>query len=276
MLHHGWFKICLAIDKENRVLTFYVQHTVFLFGFLQPSLQFLLRDKSLLTFILFRSGPIAPIVELSVGDPSSLDPCKAPLVFLAVDLESVIARLSKRPLFQSTDVAAALPSFRNRSPAILRTDPSGLREVPPAVLTAPHGNISFHAAPQRVVDHVPNAGGIQHRRTASRLHRLEAERDGAERKQAGISLHIVGIIFAACACGSLPALSTSSTNFPVAVPMNASQETLEAKARDMVDFTFRQLMMQAGVDSIADAGFRCNICVVEEGSSLLIYVLYDG
>ena len=71
-------------------------------------------------------------------------------------------------------------------------------------------------------------------------------------------------------------LDNSAYRFPAAVPTDASQETLEAKAKDMVDFTFRQLMMQAGVDTIADAGFRCNICVVEEGSSLLIYVLSDG
>ncbi len=71
-------------------------------------------------------------------------------------------------------------------------------------------------------------------------------------------------------------LDNSAYRFPAAVPLDASQETLEAKARDMVDFTFRQLMMQAGVDTIADAGFRCNVCIVEDGDSLLIYVLYDG
>lgn len=71
-------------------------------------------------------------------------------------------------------------------------------------------------------------------------------------------------------------LNNSAYRFPAAVPVNASQETLEAKARDMVDFTFRQLMMQAGRDTIADAGFHCNICIVEDGRSLLIYVLYDG
>ena len=71
-------------------------------------------------------------------------------------------------------------------------------------------------------------------------------------------------------------LDNSAYRFPAAVPTDASQETLEAKARDMVDFTFRQLMMQAGVDSLADAGFRCNVCIVENGGSLLIYVLYDG
>ena len=43
-----------------------------------------------------------------------------------------------------------------------------------------------------------------------------------------------------------------------------------------MDFTFRQLMMQPGVDSLTDADFRSNICIVEDGGSLLIYVLYDG
>ena len=71
-------------------------------------------------------------------------------------------------------------------------------------------------------------------------------------------------------------IDNSAYRFPAAVPVDASQETLEAKARDMVDFTFHQLMMQTGVDSLADAGFRCNVCIVENGGSLLIYVLYDG
>ena len=75
--------------------------------------------------------------------------------------------------------------------------------------------------------------------------------------------------------GSLT-LDNSAYRVPAAVPTDASQETLEAKARDMVDFTFRQFMMQAGRDSVADAGFHCNICIVENGESLLIYVLYDG
>lgn len=71
-------------------------------------------------------------------------------------------------------------------------------------------------------------------------------------------------------------LDNSAYRFPAAVPMDASQATLDAKARDMVDFTFRQLMMQAGVDSIADVGFHCNVTIAEDGESLLIYVLYDG
>lgn len=75
--------------------------------------------------------------------------------------------------------------------------------------------------------------------------------------------------------GSLT-LDNSAYRFPASVAADASQEVLEAKARDMVDYTFRQLMMQAGMDSIADAGFRCNVCIIEDGSSLLIYVLYDG
>lgn len=71
-------------------------------------------------------------------------------------------------------------------------------------------------------------------------------------------------------------LDNSAYRFPAALPVDASQTTLDAKARDMVDFTFRQLMMQAGVDSVADAGFHCNVRIVEDSGSLLIYVLYDG
>lgn len=71
-------------------------------------------------------------------------------------------------------------------------------------------------------------------------------------------------------------LGNSAYRFPASVAADASQETSEAKARDMVDYTFRQLMMQAGMDSIADAGFHCNVCIVEDGASLLIYVLYAG
>lgn len=72
-------------------------------------------------------------------------------------------------------------------------------------------------------------------------------------------------------------LGNSAYRFPASVAADASQETLEAKARDIVDYTFQQLMMQAGVDTLADAGLRCNVCIVEDGgSSLLIYVLYDG
>ena len=75
--------------------------------------------------------------------------------------------------------------------------------------------------------------------------------------------------------GSLT-LDNSAYRFPASVAADASQEVLEAKARDMVDYTFRQLMTQAGMDSIADAGFHCNVCIVEDGASLLIYVLSAG
>lgn len=71
-------------------------------------------------------------------------------------------------------------------------------------------------------------------------------------------------------------LDNSAYRFPASVAADASQETLEAKARDMVDYTFCQLMMQAGVDTLADAGIRCSVCIVEDGASLLIYVLYAG
>ena len=67
---------------------------------------------------------------------SGLDPCKAPLVFLAVDLESVVTCLPERPLLQSTDVAAVLLAIRNRPLTTLRADPPGLRKVAPTVFAA--------------------------------------------------------------------------------------------------------------------------------------------
>ena len=71
-------------------------------------------------------------------------------------------------------------------------------------------------------------------------------------------------------------MGNSAYRFPASVSVDASQETLEAKARDMVDYTFCQFMMQAGVDTLANAGIRCNVCIAEDGASLLIYVLYAG
>ena len=73
------------------------------------------------------------MVKLLVGDPSGLDPRKAPLVFLAVSLESIIACLPERPLLQSTDAPAVLLAIRNGALAILRADPPGLRKVVPAI-----------------------------------------------------------------------------------------------------------------------------------------------
>ena len=83
----------------------------------------------LVTFLFLRSGLFAPSVEIIVGYAPGLDPRKAPLVFLAVDLESVVTCLPKRPLLQSADVAAVLLAIRNRLLAILRADPPGLCKV---------------------------------------------------------------------------------------------------------------------------------------------------
>ena len=75
--------------------------------FFEPFKKCVSGDLLPLAFILLRPGPLTPIVKLLVGDPSGLDPRKAPFVFLAVSFESVIVCLSKRPLFQSADVTAA-------------------------------------------------------------------------------------------------------------------------------------------------------------------------
>lgn len=91
----------------------------------------------LVVFLFLRSGLFAPRVEILVGYAPGLDPSKAPLVFLVVDLESVVTCPLERPLLQSTDVPAVLLPFRNRPRAILRADPPGLRKVAPTVFAAP-------------------------------------------------------------------------------------------------------------------------------------------
>lgn len=70
----------------------------------------------------------------------------------------------------------------------------------------------------------------------------------------------------------------SAYRFPAAVPNTASQVTLNAKAVDMVDYTFQQQMVLNHVtaEDIQCAGFRCNIVITEENGGLLTYVLYDG
>ena len=115
--------------------------------FFEPFKKCVSGDLLPLAFILLRPGPLTPIVKLLVGDPSGLDPRKAPFVFLAVSFESVIVCLSKRPLFQSADVTAALLTLRNRPLTIFRADPPGLRKPAATVLAAPHGDVPLHAAP---------------------------------------------------------------------------------------------------------------------------------
>ena len=44
---------------------------------------------------------------------------------------------------------------------------------------------------------------------------------------------------------------------------------------DTVSYTHLDVYKRQGRDSVADAGFHCNVCIVEDGGSLLIYVLYN-
>ena len=154
--------------------------------FFEPFKKCVSGDLLPVAFFLFCSGPLAPIVKLLIGDPSSLDPREPLLVLLTVSLEYRVIRLPLRPLLESACLAAALLPFGNRPLAILRTDSSGLRKPAAAVLAAPHGDVALYAAPQRVIDHVPDAGGIQRRRAPPRLRWLEAERDGTEAEQCRI------------------------------------------------------------------------------------------
>ena len=73
-------------------------------------------------------------------------------------------------------------------------------------------------------------------------------------------------------------LDNSAYRFPAVVPNTVSQETLNAKAIDMVEFTFQQLMRVDGLTTqdFIDLGFRCNIYTYESNGEFSTYVFYDA
>ena len=70
----------------------------------------------------------------------------------------------------------------------------------------------------------------------------------------------------------------SAYRFPAVVPDTASQETLNAKAIGMVDYTFQQQMVlnRVTVEQVRDAEFHCNIAIVAENGAWYTYVFYTG
>ena len=70
----------------------------------------------------------------------------------------------------------------------------------------------------------------------------------------------------------------SAYRFPAVVPDTASQETLNAKAIDMVDYTFHQQMVlnRVTVEQVRDAEFHCNVAIVAENGEWYTYVFYAG
>ena len=70
----------------------------------------------------------------------------------------------------------------------------------------------------------------------------------------------------------------SAYRFPAVVPDTASQEALNAKAIDMVDYTFKQQMVlnQVTVEQIRNAEFHCNIAIEAENGEWYTYVFYAG
>jgi len=73
-------------------------------------------------------------------------------------------------------------------------------------------------------------------------------------------------------------MNNSAYRFPAVVPETVSQDTLNAKAIDMVEFTFQQLIRVDGLtmQDFADLGIRCNVYCCYENGDILTYVFYDG
>ena len=121
---------------------------------LQPPLEFLYGDATLVAFLFLLSGLLAPRIKLTVADAPGLDPREAAFVLPAVDLEYRIVRLLQRPLLESSHRPAAGLTVEWCAVAVLCTDAACLGKVPPAVFAATHGNIALHAGLQRKADHI--------------------------------------------------------------------------------------------------------------------------
>ena len=74
---------------------------------LQPPLEILCGDATLVAFLFLLSGLLAPRIKLTVADAPCLDPRKAALVLPAINLEHRIVRLLQRPLLECTHRTAA-------------------------------------------------------------------------------------------------------------------------------------------------------------------------
>ena len=188
----------ITITKESSTeLTKDGQLRCFSFRFRQPLLEFLKCDDAAVAFLFLFSGFLAPGIEAFIGNSSGLDPSKPSLVFLAVSLEYRIIRLLLCPLLECTNLTADLLTFGDGTFTVLSANTHHLWEPASAVLAATNGDVSFHARPERVVDHVKNAGGVENRRTPAFFRWLKADRDGTELEQLGIFGFVV-IVVARC------------------------------------------------------------------------------
>ena len=80
-----------------------------------------------------------------------------------------------------------------------------------------------------------------------------------------------------CTIDTSLGFSNSDFRYPAYTSADADQATVEAKARDMVDFTFRQLMgNRYTIEDIMVVGITCNVYVYQEGDGITIYCFYYG
>ena len=105
-------------------------------GILQPRFKLIQGNDLPVAVLLSSLGCFVPDGELLLCNFPSLDPGEAALVFPAVFLKDLVAPAALRPLPDGGCAPAELPG-RAGAAAILRRDPSGDGEVPPAVSTVP-------------------------------------------------------------------------------------------------------------------------------------------
>lgn len=132
---------CLIVFYKSRIL--------------QPLFEFIQRNDLLIAVLLPCLGGLVPSVELLLRDFPSLDPGETALVLPAVFLKYLVALAALCPLPDRGGAPAELPG-RAGAAAILRRDPSGDGEIPPAVPAPPDRDFSPDTFPEREVYQVPD------------------------------------------------------------------------------------------------------------------------
>lgn len=71
-------------------------------------------------------------------------------------------------------------------------------------------------------------------------------------------------------------MQNSSYRYPGCTHISASQDTLEGKCHEIVDFTFKQVMQQSGIslEQLQNADIRCRVNIVQDGDTLFCYCLF--
>ncbi len=154
-------------------------------GVFHPILKFIQRNLLGITRMLPRLRLFGPSGKLFLGNFSSFDPSKVPLIFPAVLAAHDVLFTVLSPLLYWSNVPAELPGWL-RPAAILRSNSPNDRKVSAAAPAPADWNVFCNTVPQCKINQVSNIVRIQNCSTGVLAYWSKANWDGFETKQVWI------------------------------------------------------------------------------------------